>query len=75
VEALREKERGGSKEDETMFKTKNGACFSSPLPLPPHLNANVHFGRFFLNLTRFWTKLKVLVLCFPDFTENSIVLK
>jgi hypothetical protein len=23
-----------------------------------------------LNLTRFWTKLRVLVLCFPDFTEN-----
>jgi hypothetical protein len=20
---------------------------------------------------RFWTKLRVLVLCFPDFTENS----
>jgi len=29
------------------------------------------FCRFFLNLTRFWTKLRVLVLCFPDFTENS----
>ncbi len=30
------------------------------------------FAGFFLNLTRFWTKLRVLVLCFPDFTENSI---
>jgi hypothetical protein len=30
-----------------MFKTKNGAFFSSPLPLPPLLNANVHFGRVF----------------------------
>jgi hypothetical protein len=29
------------------------------------------FAGFFLNLTRFWTKLRVLVLCFPDFTKNS----
>jgi hypothetical protein len=29
------------------------------------------FCRFFLNLTQFWTKLRVLMLCFPDFTENS----
>jgi hypothetical protein len=28
---------------------------------------------FLLNLTRFWTKVKVQVLCFLDFTENSIV--
>jgi hypothetical protein len=28
---------------------------------------------FFINLTRFWTKLRVLVPCFPDFTENSNV--
>jgi hypothetical protein len=27
---------------------------------------------FFLNLTRFWTKLRVLVLCFPNFTDFSI---
>jgi hypothetical protein len=27
------------------------------------------FAGFFLNLTRFWTKLRVLVLCFPDFTD------
>jgi hypothetical protein len=26
---------------------------------------------FFLDLTRFWTKLRVLVPCFPDFAENS----
>jgi hypothetical protein len=25
------------------------------------------------NLTRFWTKLSVLVLCFPDFTDFSIM--
>jgi hypothetical protein len=29
------------------------------------------FAGSFLNVTQFWTKLKVLVLCFPDFTENS----
>jgi len=36
------------------------------------LKANVLFYRFFLNLTRFWTKLRLLVPCCPDFTENSI---
>jgi hypothetical protein len=30
------------------------------------------FGGFFFNLTRFCTKLRVLVLCFPDFAESSI---
>jgi hypothetical protein len=29
---------------------------------------------FFLNLTLFMTKLRVLVLSFPDFADNSIVL-
>ncbi len=29
------------------------------------------FCRFFLNLTLFMTKLRVLVLSFPDFTDNS----
>jgi hypothetical protein len=27
------------------------------------------FAVFFFNLTQFWTKLRVLVLCFPDFTD------
>ncbi len=35
------------------------------------LKANVLLYRFCLNLTR-WTKLKLLVPCCPDFTENSI---
>jgi len=31
------------------------------------------FAGFVLNLTRFWgTKLRLLVPCCPDFTENSI---
>jgi hypothetical protein len=37
----------------------------------PPLKANVLFCRFFWNLTRFQTKLRVLVLRLPDFTENS----
>jgi len=39
----------------------------------PPLKANVLFYRFFKNLTRFWTKLRVLVPCFLDFTKNSIM--
>jgi hypothetical protein len=51
------------------LQKKNGA-FLSFTPL----NANVlFFASFFWNLTRFWTKLRVPVLCFPDFTENSIL--
>ncbi len=53
--------------------------FISEFHHPPSLKANVLFCRCFFffgffcpNLTQFWTKLKVLVLCFPDFTENSI---
>jgi hypothetical protein len=37
----------------------------------PLLNANVLFCRFFFNLTLCMTKLKVLVLCFSYFTDNS----
>jgi hypothetical protein len=65
VETLRKKERG---QDGTQVGTKNGAFLSST---PRPLKANVHLCRVFLNLTRFWTKLRVLVLCFSDFTENS----
>jgi hypothetical protein len=62
-----EKGKTASKPDETQFGTKSGAFLS----FNPPLKANVLFCRFFLNLTRFWTKLKVLVSCFPDFMENS----
>jgi len=37
------------------------------------LNANVFFCRFFLDLTLCMTKLRVLVLCFPYFTDNCYV--
>jgi hypothetical protein len=62
-----EKGKTGSKQDETRFGTKSGAFLS--LALRP-LKANVLFCKFFLNFTLFWTKLRVLVPCFPDFTEN-----
>ncbi len=48
--------------------------FSEFLP-PPPLNTNALFCRFLFNLTRFMTKLRVLVLCFPYFTDMSIILK
>jgi hypothetical protein len=37
----------------------------------PSLNGSVRFCRFFLNLTLHMTKLRVLVLCFSYFTDNS----
>jgi len=67
VEALKTKEREGSNHDETLFTTNKKWCFSE---FQPPLNADVFFCRFFKNLTRFWTKLRVMVLCFPDFTKN-----
>ncbi len=64
VEAMKEK---GSKSDETQFGTKSGAFLRfSPF------KANALFYMFSFNLSRFWTKLRVLVLCFPGFTEYSI---
>jgi hypothetical protein len=38
------------------------------------LNGNVLFCRFVLNLTLFMTKLRVLVLSFPYFTDYCILL-
>jgi hypothetical protein len=61
VEALRKKER----QDETQF--------TFPPTLPPLLNANVLICRVFENLTQFMTKLRVLVLSFPCFTDISII--
>jgi hypothetical protein len=37
----------------------------------PPLSANVLFAGFFLNLSLCMTKLRVLVLCFFSFTDNS----
>ncbi len=67
VEALRKKERGGQNRMKLNLPQE---WFISEFWHPP--KANVHFCRFFKNLTRFWTKLRVLVLCFPGFMENSI---
>jgi hypothetical protein len=38
-------------------------------------NGNVLFCRFFKNLTLCMTKIKVLVVSFPGFTDISIILK
>jgi len=65
MKALRKKER----QDETQFTTKIDGFLS----FTPPLNANVLFRKFFLNLTLCMTKLRVLVLCFAYYTDNSIV--
>jgi hypothetical protein len=69
LEALKEKRTRGSKEDDNQFITQKW-CISE-FHRSPSLKSNVLFCRFFLNLTPFQTKLRVLVLCLPDFTENS----
>jgi hypothetical protein len=74
VEALRKKERGGQNRMKLWFTREKKMvlfCVSpgSSSPFPP-LNANVLL-QVVLNLTRFWTKLRVVELCFTDFTENS----
>ncbi len=70
VEVLRKKE----KQCELSLSQKN-SWFLNPHP-PPPLNANV-FGLevffFFLNFTLFMTKLKVIVLCFPNFKDKSTI--
>jgi hypothetical protein len=64
------KERWGSKPDETQVWHKKWCISEFETPLE---KANVLFlCRFFWNLIRLWTKLRVLVHCFLDFTENSI---
>jgi hypothetical protein len=45
------------------------------LSFTPALNANVLFGRFYSNLTLCIAKLRALVLCFPNFTDISIISK
>ncbi len=65
VEVLRKKEG----QDETQLTIKIDGFLS----ITPPLNANVLFGRFFLNLTLRMTKLRVLVLYLSSFTDNSIL--
>ncbi len=52
-------------------------CEFHPLEFhhPEFLNASVLFCRFFFNLTLCMTKLRVLVLSFPDFTDISTKLE
>ncbi len=56
-----------SKQDEIRFATKKW-CFSE-FTYPSMLI--YFFASLFLNLTWFWTKLRVLVLYFPDFPDSS----
>jgi hypothetical protein len=71
VEALRNKERGGQKRMKLTSPRQNNGAFLSFTPIERLLY--FFAGFFFWNLTQVWTKLRVLVLCFPDFTENSII--
>jgi hypothetical protein len=54
VEALRNKERGGQKEDETHFTTPNQCAFLSFTPIERLLY--FFAGFFFWNLIQVWTK-------------------
>ncbi len=65
----------GSKQNETLFATKSGAFLSLIPPLEGWLMYLTFLQVFFLNLTRFWTKLRVLVPCFLDFTQSSNILR
>ncbi len=60
---------GAAQVKERQDETQDG--FLSFINTPP-LNANVLFGRYFFNLTLCMTKLRVLLLSFPDFTDISI---
>jgi hypothetical protein len=68
VEALRKKERL----DKTQFTAKIDGFFSFP-PTPLVECYCTFFPGLKKNLTPFMTKLRVLVLCFHYFTDNSIM--
>ncbi len=61
--------RSGKKKDRV--KLKETITIDGFLSFTPLLNANVFFCRFYSNLTLFMTKLRVLVLSFPYFTDIS----
>jgi hypothetical protein len=65
VDALRKKERQG--ETQETIKIDGFLSFTPPWMLM------YLFCRFFLNLTLCMTKLRVLTLSFPDFTDISNV--
>jgi hypothetical protein len=54
-------------------KTRWNSIYFPPHSQPHPLNANVLICRVFENLTQFMTKLRVLVLSFPCFTDISII--
>jgi hypothetical protein len=56
-------------------KKKDRMKLRKLLSFTPPLDANLLFCRFFLNLTLCMTKLRVLILSFPDFMDISIMLK
>jgi hypothetical protein len=68
VELLRKKERQG----ETQEPSKLMVLMVFSVSAPP-LNANVLFCRLFFNLTLCMTKLRVLVLSFPEFMDIFIL--
>jgi hypothetical protein len=51
---------GGAQDRMKLSLAQKSGAFQSLTPPP---KANVLFCRFFKNLTQFWTKLRVLVLC------------
>jgi len=73
VEALRKKRKDGMKlnyhQNWWYFE------FEHPAPRPPFPWMLTYiFASGFFNITLFMTKLRVLVLCFPYFTDISIIL-
>jgi len=68
---LRKKEKQG----ELNLTQKIHGFLNPPPPPPPPLNAHVFSLEvfFFFNFTLFMTKLKVLVLCFPNFKDKSTI--
>jgi hypothetical protein len=68
---MKKEKRGHQNQMKKLRLAQKKWCISEFHPLPPFEGNVCFFNRFYKNLTRFWTKLRVLVLCFRDFTENS----
>jgi hypothetical protein len=62
------RKRGQNMMKLSLQKNKIGASLSSSPLLPP--NANVFFCRFLKKITWFWSKLRVIMFCFPDFRKT-----
>jgi hypothetical protein len=71
MEALRKKRKRGWN---SSLPQKLMVFWDSPPPPPlSSSNVNVHVCRFFWKFILCTTQLRVLVLCFPYFTDNSII--